>query len=612
MSAGVDSGTAEQRDGATSGEAATGVAVVDLSPGEQPRAARSSKWTKLQSIEIKNFKTIQSVLVPLSNVTVLVGPNGSGKSSILQAIHWAARAASYISPRNTKEVIAFERLDYMPASDPLKTAYRSELTSDTNSKPTSVAFEHVVNDGESSVIATVKIWAARNKGGISAHIDGGTAVTPFKQRVEFITAYIPGLAGLSERETILAQPLLRRQAASGDAGGALRNVLFNLASRQPGENSDDTAIQRLSRFNQLLQGIHPGITISVGFDEREDVNIQARFSDVRMGGAVRPLEAAATGVLQVAQIFAYIIHFRPKLLLIDEPDAHLHPDKQERLIEALEQAAAEFDAQVIITTHSPSIVRATSPSVKLLWLNEGQNKTDDDRLIRRMMGWGGLDKKCIFFVEDEDDKAIRALLRQWPELSRHISICRCFGVENLPRNRLLEGLSAEGDLAFHALVHRDRDFMTDDECAAWSRLYDLPSTSTWCTKFVDVEAYFCQPSYLAAVYSVPETTAVAWIHQAAASVTQARDKFFEKRKAINSLLHRDGGSPESQALWDQRGGQCAETVLGKRLLAALKPVLKAAGHDDKQLDVFAVPASLQVAPDLRDAISRALRGPLST
>lgn len=38
-----------------------------------------------------------------------------------------------------------------------------------------------------------------------------------------------------------------------------------------------------------------------------------------------------TGFLQVAQIFAYLLHFKPKLLLIDEPDSHLHPGTQERL-----------------------------------------------------------------------------------------------------------------------------------------------------------------------------------------------------------------------------------------------------------------------------------------
>ena len=122
---------------------------------------------------------------------------------------------------------------------------------------------------------TVSIWAARNKGGITAHIGGGAAVSPYKQRTSFLTAYIPGLAGLSERETILAQPLLRRQAASGDAGGVLRNVLLGLAGRQAGEPDIAAAVARLKRLNELIAEVHLNITLDVSFDEREDF-IKAR------------------------------------------------------------------------------------------------------------------------------------------------------------------------------------------------------------------------------------------------------------------------------------------------------------------------------------------------
>jgi energy-coupling factor transporter ATP-binding protein EcfA2 len=106
--------------------------------------------------------------------------------------------------------------------------------------------------------------------------------------------------------------------------------------------------------------------------------------------------------LQVIQIFAYIVYFRPKLVLIDEPDAHLHPDKQERLIEALERAAREFDTQIVLTTHSPHIARAATSNAKLVWMAGGEVRTDDDDAIRRMLGWGGLDREVLFFVEDKD------------------------------------------------------------------------------------------------------------------------------------------------------------------------------------------------------------------
>src|SRR4051794_33937782 len=75
--------------------------------------------------------------------------------------------------------------------------------------------------------------------------------------------------------------------------------------------------------------------------------------------------------------------------------------------------------QIILTTHSPHIVRAASPAAKLVWMRDGIVETEDDEAIRRLFGWGGLDKAALFFVEDGDDKPLRAVLRQWPDLARH-------------------------------------------------------------------------------------------------------------------------------------------------------------------------------------------------
>lgn len=580
--------------------------LIAFSSDRGEGSSKADRWSKLSSVQIKNFKAIDSLTLALADVTILVGPNGSGKSSVLQAIHWAARAASYIEPKKQTEVISFDRLDYSPSSEPLKTAHKTELLSGRETPPTTVVFINSQEEDELSA-ATVKIWAARNRSGISVSIDGGAAVTPFKQRTELITAYIPGLAGLSEKETILVQPLLRRQAASGDAGGVLRNILFNLANRQPGEVDYSAAEDRVANLTRLVQMVHPGVVIEVSFDEREDFHINATFLDERLEGEKRPLESAATGVLQVVQIFAYLVLFRPKLLLIDEPDAHLHPDKQERLIEALEIAANEFQVQAILTTHSPHIARGASHSSKLVWIKNGNVVNEDDETIMALLGWGGLDKKILFFVEDENTQPIRAILKQWPHLYKQIAICRCFGVDNLPRNSMLKGFIEDNNFGIKVLVHRDRDFMTEPDTKLWCSRYSAEHVHTWVTDYVDAEAYFCQPDYLSALFGVSIEKAELWIKLAVDDCNGIRKTFFDKRRVINRVLYEDGGSENSEVLWDFLGKESLGTTVGKILHKKLKQVVKNDDCNDKLLDRFTVPSGYEIAPALKAIIEDMLK-----
>lgn len=576
---------------------------LSTAPEEEKKAPiPRRKWTKLDSIEVKNFKAVSSALIPVGDVTILVGPNRSGKSSVLQAVHWAARAATYIAPKKSKETISNERIDYLPSSEPLTLAHNGELKSETKTPPVSVIFHHSASSGGEPIQVSVKIWAARNKGGISAHIEGGNAVSNYKERETFLTAYIPGLAGLSEKETILAQPQLRRQAASGDAGSVLRNVLYNLATNRMGEE-EGAGAARLKRLNELLSEIHPNSILEVRFNDREDINISATIQD-QSTLTRRSLESAATGVLQVAQIFAYMVFFRPKIMLIDEPDAHLHPDKQERLIETLENVSREFDTQILITTHSPHIVRAASPEAKLVWMQDGAVKVDKDDVVRSLLGWGGLDKKALFFIEDEDDLAIRSIMRQWPELCRAVAVCRTFGVDNLPRKKLLEGLLDSGNLDLKAIVHRDRDFMTDENSLRWKDLYKHEKIRCWVTPGCDVEAYFCKPTYLAALFNVSLEQAHHWVEEALPKVSKARDTFLQKRKVIIRLLYENGGGEIADDLWEST--PAVDRVVGKSLLKQIKAVIKDAGHDSKLLDRLQMTPNFEMAPDLKKILHETL------
>jgi hypothetical protein len=238
-------------------------------------------------------------------------------------------------------------------------------------------------------------------------------------------------------------------------------------------------------------------------------------------------------------------------------------------------------------------------------MNDGTVKSEDDEAIRRLLGWGGLDKQLLFFVEDEEDLPIRALLKQWPDLSRRLSVCRCFGLENLPKDKLLEGLLLDGKIGLKALIHRDRDFMTAEEVRLWQAKYKTDGVFQWVTIGADVEAYFCTPEYLAQLFEVTLAEATAWRDKAALAVTGAKKKFIDKRVQVNWAIWPQGGSPNADALWSDPG-PLHEKVLGKALVKAIKVEVQNAGKNHLLLDKFSVPIGYEIGADLKVAVEAAL------
>ena len=77
------------------------------------------------------------------------------------------------------------------------------------------------------------------------------------------------------------------------------------------------------------------------------------------------LNSSGSGFMQILQIIAPIYLYCPhdaQVVLLDEPDAHLHPNLQYNLANTLREIQQELEIQIIISTHSTPIIRASDPS----------------------------------------------------------------------------------------------------------------------------------------------------------------------------------------------------------------------------------------------------------
>ncbi|HDR7806284.1 TPA: AAA family ATPase, partial [Bacillus cereus] len=121
-----------------------------------------------------------------------------------------------------------------------------------------------------------------------------------------------------------------------------------------------------------------------------------------------------TGIKEVFRIILDIELLNPQIILIEEPEIHLHFELQQRLSEYLQLKAK--DAQVFITSHSTAFVEEThDKSVYLIKRTEEKENSiqllDSESLdeIISELGFNAqalLIKKMLIFVEGKTDKVI--------------------------------------------------------------------------------------------------------------------------------------------------------------------------------------------------------------
>jgi predicted ATPase len=132
-------------------------------------------------------------------------------------------------------------------------------------------------------------------------------------------------------------------------GGNAAAVLEQLAA------SDSESYERVS---QILSAILPGL-IKVRSD-RQGSEVKLVFAQVAAAGTDRWFEAAAMsdGTLRaLGVLLAVYQHPRPSLLVIEEPEATMHPAAALGVMQDLLQNASR-ETQVIVTTHSTDLLDA--------------------------------------------------------------------------------------------------------------------------------------------------------------------------------------------------------------------------------------------------------------
>jgi energy-coupling factor transporter ATP-binding protein EcfA2 len=123
-----------------------------------------------------------------------------------------------------------------------------------------------------------------------------------------------------------------------------------MAQRERGGTDEGEFTRFVRVINQFLEGKR-----IVGVDP-----LTFRIQVKADGSQPYGIEALSSGEKQIVLILGEIQRRirRGSVVLMDEPEIHLHPRWQRLLIRALTDLAVEYDAQLIITTHSEEVANA--------------------------------------------------------------------------------------------------------------------------------------------------------------------------------------------------------------------------------------------------------------
>lgn len=546
----------------------------------------------LKNIEIIAFKKVKNISLELNNVNILVGSNGSGKSSVLQAIHLACcliRQADRIR-EETPSTVGIEELDYLPTNYYPSLGHNEEWGNKSGS-PSSIIKLGFSKD-DLAITAKCEMRSARNAG-ISVTGDIPSELTNLLRKKKiFYSAYIPGISGISNREEKKSEKVVLKTCSYGDSNIILRNALLLLQSKYP------EAIGTLEHWMSEISG---PTKIQVNHKEDQDLYISII---VTIGGVSRNIELIGSGHIQLLQIFTYLLLFKPGVLCIDEPDIHLHPSVQESLVKLLDKIASERNTKIIMTTHSPFILRGAPISAKIFWLSDGTLQTESRQTIELALGWGAFGKKIIIISEDSNVNYLKKLINQWPEISKFIAYYPGTGYKGLTSPKQAKQIQEALGNKFKILIHRDRDSLADDEVTTISGSYQSEGIEIWFTEQSDLEAYFCNSLFLSNLTGRTAEEIDLIINKILENEEEIKQMFAKQRKIHNEELHASGGSPTNEHVWASFQERPLRGAKGKWVFNQLKNKLtpKIFNEEIAQSSIF----TIESAPSLKSILERIL------
>ena len=223
--------------------------------------------------------------------------------------------------------------------------------------------------------------------------------------------YVSSVDGLEIEEVAVNNPEWMRTALGRQRPGSiLRNLLLEV-SHGPHWDTLCHSMRKLFGIELLVPQTAGGVIIC----------------EYQGSGQTYALDilSAGSGLHQILLLLTVLYTRGGSVLLIDEPDAHLHVFLQDTVYAELRRVAAATQSQIVLATHSEVIFRAVPPEQLVLMMGTPRRLVDgiERNQLARAMGIldhtdviAALDAPGVLYLEGHTDLN---LLRAWANVLEH-------------------------------------------------------------------------------------------------------------------------------------------------------------------------------------------------